>query len=133
MCEGMYVVEALCLNVILQKVLIVVIRDCDSMHLTYFLEGKERGSSTQCVDLMSCAKYDYMAQCTRVTRCKILVNNKEAMRFVDVAPPWGEPCIYGVSWFDLCYDISFMHFLSALIMMCNECIFSCLRVNECQI
>jgi hypothetical protein len=58
-----------------------------------------------------------------VTGCNILANNKEAKRFVDVAPPWGEPRISGVSWFSLCSVISVMHFLSALIMMCNEYIF----------
>jgi hypothetical protein len=42
---------------------------------------------------------------------------------VDVAPPWGEPHISGVSWFSLCSAIFVMHFLSALIMMCNEYIF----------
>jgi hypothetical protein len=44
-------------------------------------------------------------------------------QFVDVAPPWGEPHISGVSWFALCSVISVIHFLSALIMMCNEYIF----------
>jgi hypothetical protein len=58
-----------------------------------------------------------------VTGCNILVNNKEAKWFVDVAPPWGEPRISGVSWFSLCSVIFVMHFLSALIMMCNEYIF----------
>jgi hypothetical protein len=61
-----------------------------------------------------------------VTGCNILANNKEAKRFVDVAPPWGEPRISGVSWFSLCSVIYVMHFLSALIMMCNEYIFCCL-------
>jgi hypothetical protein len=42
---------------------------------------------------------------------------------VDVAPPWGEPRRSGVSWFDLCSVIYVMHFLSALIMMCNAYIF----------
>jgi hypothetical protein len=54
------------------------------------------------------------------TECKILANNKEAKKFVDVAPPWGEPRIFGVSWFSLCSVISVMHLLSALIIMCNE-------------
>jgi hypothetical protein len=55
--------------------------------------------------------------------CNILVNNKEAKRFVDVSPPWGEPRISGVSWFSLCSVIYVMLLLSALIMMCNESIF----------
>ena len=62
-----------------------------------------------------------------MTGCKILANNKEVKWFVDVAPPWGEPCIYGVSWFSLCNVISVMHLLSALTMMCNESIFGCLH------
>jgi hypothetical protein len=57
-----------------------------------------------------------------VNGCNILVNNKEAKRFVDVTPPWGEPCISGVSWFALCIVFYVIHLLSALIMMCNECI-----------
>jgi hypothetical protein len=63
-----------------------------------------------------------------VTGCKILANNKEAKQFVDIAPPWGEPHISGVSWFALCSVISVMHFLSALIIMCNEYIFCCLSI-----
>ena len=51
--------------------------------------------------------------------CKVLANNKEVKQFVDVAPPWGEPCISGVSWFALCCVISVMNLLNALIMMCN--------------
>jgi hypothetical protein len=43
---------------------------------------------------------------------KILANNKEAKRFVEVAPPWGEPHIFGVSWFSLRYVISIMNLLS---------------------
>jgi hypothetical protein len=38
-----------------------------------------------------------------VNGCNILENNKEAKQFLDVAPPWGEPRIYGVSCFALCY------------------------------
>jgi hypothetical protein len=63
-----------------------------------------------------------------VTGCMILANNKEAKRFVNIAPPWGEPRISGVSWFSLCNVISVMHFLSALIMMCNEGMFCCLSI-----
>ena len=63
-----------------------------------------------------------------MTGCKILVNNKKVKQFVDVAPPWGEPRISGVSWFSLCSVIYVMHFLSALIMMCNEYIFCCLSI-----
>jgi hypothetical protein len=37
-----------------------------------------------------------------VIGCNILANNKEAKQFVEVAPPWGEPHISGVSWFALC-------------------------------
>jgi hypothetical protein len=55
-----------------------------------------------------------------VTGCKILENNKEVKWIVDVVPLWGEPCISSVSWFSLCNVIPVMHFLSALIMMCNE-------------
>jgi hypothetical protein len=55
-----------------------------------------------------------------VTGCNILSNNKEVKRFVDVVPPWGEPRISGVSWFSLCSVIYVMHFLSALIIMCDE-------------
>jgi hypothetical protein len=58
-----------------------------------------------------------------VTRCNILVNNKEAKRFVDLAPHWGEPHLSSVSWFSFCSVFSVMHLVSALIMMCNECIF----------
>jgi hypothetical protein len=61
-----------------------------------------------------------------VTEFKILENNKEAKRFLDVAPPWGEPCISGVSWFFLCNVFHAIHLLSALIMMCNVYIFCCL-------
>jgi hypothetical protein len=61
-----------------------------------------------------------------VNGCKILENNKEVKQFLDVAPPWGEPHISGVSWFSLYSVIFFMHLLSALIMMCNEYIFCCL-------
>jgi hypothetical protein len=57
-----------------------------------------------------------------VTECKILVNNKEAKRFVDVAPPWGEPRISSVSSFALCCVIFVMHF------MCNEYI--CCSLNN---
>jgi hypothetical protein len=49
-------------------------------------------------------------------------------QFVDVAPPWGEPRISGVSWFSLCNVISIMHLLSSSIMMSNECIFCCLSI-----
>jgi hypothetical protein len=55
-----------------------------------------------------------------VNECNILANNKEAKRFVDVAPPWCEPHIFGVSWFSLCYVISVMNLLSGLIMMYNR-------------
>ena len=61
-----------------------------------------------------------------MTGCQILVNNKEANRFVDVAPPWGEPRISSVSWFSLCSVIYVMLLLSVLIIMCNEYIFCCL-------
>jgi hypothetical protein len=47
---------------------------------------------------------------------------------VDVAPPWGESRISGVSWFALCCVISVMNLLSALIMMCNRYIFCCLSI-----
>jgi len=60
-----------------------------------------------------------------VTGCSILANNKEVKQFLDVAPPWGEPCISGVSWFSLCSVIFVMHFLSDLIMMCSEYIIRC--------
>jgi hypothetical protein len=65
-------------------------------------------------------KFDYVAYCTGVNRCNILVNNKEVKRFVDVAPPWGEPHISGVPWFSLCCIIYVMNLLSAWIMMCNR-------------
>jgi hypothetical protein len=58
-----------------------------------------------------------------VTGCNILVNNKEANWFVDVAPPWGEPRISGVSWFSLCSAIFVMYFLSALIFFCLSTLF----------
>jgi hypothetical protein len=48
------------------------------------------------------------------------MNNKEVKRLVDVAPHWGEPRISGVLWFSLCYVISVINLLSALIMMCNR-------------
>jgi hypothetical protein len=54
------------------------------------------------------------------------VNNKEAKWFVDVAPPWGEPHISGVSWVGLCYVIYVMNLLSDLIMMYDGYIFCCL-------
>jgi hypothetical protein len=52
-----------------------------------------------------------------VTECKISMNNKEVKRFVDIAPPWGEPRISGVSWFVLCCVIYVMNLLSVLIMI----------------
>jgi hypothetical protein len=55
-----------------------------------------------------------------VTGCNILENNREVKKFLDVAPPWGEPRISGVSWFSLCFVIYVMNILSALIMMCNR-------------
>jgi hypothetical protein len=63
-----------------------------------------------------------------VPECNILANKKEVKWFVDVAPSWGEPRISGVSWFALYSFILVMHFLSALIMMCNVYIFCCLSI-----
>jgi hypothetical protein len=34
---------------------------------------------------------------------------------VDVAPPWGEPRIFGVSWFSRCNVISIMFFLGIIL------------------
>jgi hypothetical protein len=79
-----------------------------ALYLDLVLEG---GSRAQCIDLLSGAKLDSVAECIGVNECNRQANNKEAKQLVDVAPYWGEPHISGILWFSLCNVISIMFFL----------------------